>query len=314
MQIAILILSILLTALVAAGLWQHFRYRRIRRQRVDDRQPLFYSPRAFHAVTYLKVGDGRSVIDEVSALRDMIEGKGGGIVVYAGRAAMTMVESEQISDDWDAIVLAQYPSREAFERFREGKEHHEVMARFADSYTHGAVRPAPLNLALPLGLLALRLGDVLRRRPRTLPYVPVGDEAMPKLKIMMKKAEGLDRFRDLKDDAVVIFNLIEPGTSEQQKADRAYAREMMSGMAEGAYGPMHMARAMTVEGNARFRQFVAVYYPGIDHIQAMLGSTFMNRIGSGKQLGDSLAVATIPILSKLSTSQRAPAHDPVSAA
>ncbi len=31
----------------------------------------------------------------------------------------------------------------------------------------------------------------------------------------------------------------------------------------------------------------------------MIGSTFMNRIGSGKQLGDSLAVATVPVLSKL---------------
>jgi hypothetical protein len=44
---------------------------------------------------------------------------------------------------------------------------------------------------------------------------------------------------------------------------------------------------------------VAVYYPGIDHMHAMIGSAFMNRIGPGKQLGDTLAVATIPVLSKL---------------
>ncbi len=70
-------------------------------------------------------------------------------------------------------------------------------------------------------------------------------------------------------------------------------------MAEGSYGPMHAGTAVTVEGDARFTRFVAVYYPGIDHMHAMIGSTFIARIGSGKQLGDSLAVATIPVLSKL---------------
>ncbi len=46
-------------------------------------------------------------------------------------------------------------------------------------------------------------------------------------------------------------------------------------------------------------QFVAVYYPGIDHMHAMIGSVFINRIGPSKQLGDTLTVATIPVLSKL---------------
>ena len=97
----------------------------------------------------------------------------------------------------------------------------------------------------------------------------------------------------------MIFNLMQPGSAEQRAADRAYAFQMVRGMAEGGYGPMHMGRAVTVEGDSRFRQFAAVYYPGIDHMQAMLGSAFMNRIASGKQLADTLAVATIPVLSKL---------------
>ena len=97
----------------------------------------------------------------------------------------------------------------------------------------------------------------------------------------------------------MIFNLIEPGDAEERRADRGYTQQMARGMAEGVYGPMHWGRAVTVEGDARFKQFAAVYYPGIDHMQAMIGSTYMNRIGSGKQLGDSLAVATIPVLSKL---------------
>ncbi len=34
-------------------------------------------------------------------------------------------------------------------------------------------------------------------------------------------------------------------------------------------------------------------------MHAMIGSAFMNRIGPGKQLADTLAIATIPVLSKL---------------
>ena len=66
-----------------------------------------------------------------------------------------------------------------------------------------------------------------------------------------------------------------------------------------AHGPMHLGRAVTVEGDAEFSAVAAVYYPGIDYMQNMIGSTFMNRIGEGKQQGDSLAVVTVPFLSKL---------------
>ncbi len=37
---------------LGAALWQHFRYLKLRRERIDDRQPLFYPARSFHAVTY----------------------------------------------------------------------------------------------------------------------------------------------------------------------------------------------------------------------------------------------------------------------
>jgi hypothetical protein len=137
------------------------------------------------------------------------------------------------------------------------------------------------------------------RKPSAFPFEPAGEDSMTARHGVVKDVEQLDAFREIKDDAVVIFNLIEPGDSAQQKANRRYGMSMFSSMAEGGYGPVHVGRAVGVEGEARFSQFVAVYYPGIDHVQAMVGSTFMNRIGSGKQLGDSLAVATVPVLSKL---------------
>ena len=98
---------------------------------------------------------------------------------------------------------------------------------------------------------------------------------------------------------MVVFNLIKPGDAAQRAADRAYLESMMSAMAERAHGPMHMGRSVTVEGDARFSSVAIVYYPGIDHMQEMMASTFMARIGEGKQQGDSLAVVTLPFLSKL---------------
>ncbi|NQZ98958.1 MAG: hypothetical protein HRU01_20840 [Myxococcales bacterium] len=284
---------------IGAGLWQHFRYLKLRRERVDDRQPLFYRARSFHAVTVLKVATGRSAQGERRALRDVIERPGGGSVVYAGLVGPAMAKSKQLANEWDGLIFAQYPSREAFDAMASQDAYRELLARSERTHTHGAIRNVGLNLMVPVALLGLRLRDILLRKPSAFPFQPVGEDAMPKLKEVMKEVEQLDAFREVKDDAVVIFNLIQPGNESQRKADRSYGLSMASAMAEGSYGPMHVGRAAQVEGEARFSQFVAVYYPGIDHMHAMVGSTFMNRIGSGKQPGDSLAVATVPVLSKL---------------
>jgi len=290
---------ILVFAALGAGVWQHRRYLRIRRKIADDRQPLLHPGRTFHALTLVKVGPGKSVIDEIRALRRVIEGPGGGLVVYAGQVGLAVVTSEQVPNDWSALVLTQYPSRQAHDRFFATDAYRTELARFEKTYTHGVVRPAALNLAVVQGLLLLRLFDILRRAPSSFPFVPAGDEALPKQRAKMKEVQQLDALRPLGENAVVIFNLIKPGNAEQRRADRSYSRKMMSGMAEGGYGPLHMGRAVTLEGDADFSLFAAVYYPGIDFVQRMIGSSFMSRIGGDKQLGDSLAVATVPILSRL---------------
>ena len=149
-----------------------------------------------------------------------------------------------------------------------------------------------------LGMMRLR--DIVLLRKPILPFQPLAfEDALPPVQAKRKEILQLDDYRDIREDAIVVVNLIQPGTTEQQAADSAYTGEMMRGMAEGGYGPMHMGRAVLVEGEHRFKQFAAVYYPGIDHMHAMIGSTFINRVGPGKQLGDTLAVATIPVLAKL---------------
>ncbi len=286
-----------------ADVWQHLRYLRVRRERAEDRQPLLYAGATFHTVTLLKVEAAAGREGELAtlrALRDAIEAPGGGRVVYAGLVGLTMVPSTQLANDWSAVVLAQYPSRDAFDRWRKAAEVGQVLDGCERSYVHGFRRSALLNLLIPIGLGLMRLRDIVLRREPILPFQQVADEdALPPLQMKRKEILKLDDYRDIRDDAIVIVNLLQPGNAQQRAADRAYSLEMVRGMAEGGYGPMHMGRAIRVEGEHRFAQFAAVYYPGIDHMHAMLGSAFMNRIAPGKQLADTLAIATIPVLSKL---------------
>jgi len=302
-NILILFLAGGASALLAASIWQHFRYLRIRRERLEDRQPLFYSGAAFHTVTYLKLDASLGRNEELAALRALrkaIEAPGGGRVVYAGLVAVNMAASTQLPNDWSALAMAQYPSKDAFERQYEGPELKKVLAECERSHVHGYRRPEILNLLLPLGLGMLRLRDILLRRQPVLPFQPLAaEDALPQIQAKRTELLAFDDYRDIREDAVVVVNLIQPGTAEQRAADRAYTGEMMRGMAEGGYGPIHMGAAISVEGEERFKNFASVYYPGIDHMHAMIGSTFINRVGPGKQLGDTLAVATIPVLERL---------------
>jgi hypothetical protein len=160
----------LVLVVVGAAIWQHRRYLRIRRRIVGDRQSLIYPSRSFHAVTLVKAHPGDEVVAAIRALRASIEVPGGGRVVYAGQVGVTGVTSAQVPNDWSGLVLAQYPSRAAFDRFRASEAFRAELARFEGAYTHGVVRPVGLNLALPLGLLFLRLrGGSPRRSLRGFP-------------------------------------------------------------------------------------------------------------------------------------------------
>ncbi len=298
------VLLVVAAAVLGLATWQNHRYWKIRRERTEDRQPLIYSSRSFHSATLIKLEAESSRERELAVLRalqEAIAGPGGGIVVYAGLVGLTMAPSSQIENDWSGVMIAQFPSREAFDRTRSSPELQRLLDDCERSYTLGFRRPVLMNLMIPIGLGVMRLRDIVLRREPILPFQPVSDdEALPPLLEKREELKRLDTYRDVREDAVVIVNFLLPGDSKQRKADRAYTGEMTRGMAEGGYGPMHMGPAVVVEGESNFKMFAAVYYPGIDHMHAMLGSRFMNRIASDKQLGDTLAVATIPVLTKLS--------------
>ena len=66
-----------------------------------------------------------------------------------------------------------------------------------------------------------------------------------------------------------------------------------------AHGPMHMGSAVTLEGDASFKTVAIVYYPGVSYFAKLVSSRFFLGIIGDKQLGDTQAVPTVPILSRL---------------
>ena len=93
---------------------RHLRCLRARRGPVQDRQPLFYPAQTFHVKSFLAVPTDRSVIEEVRKLRALLETGGAARLVYAGQAALKAVDSTQLPDvRWNAVVVVQYPSRDA---------------------------------------------------------------------------------------------------------------------------------------------------------------------------------------------------------
>lgn len=298
--VAWLVLPVLAGVVLAMG-WQHFRYLKARRGPVQDRQPLFYGSSTLHVVTYLRVHPGEAPLEPLRKLRGDLEAGGAARVVYAGLSPGVALGSSQIAESsFDAVILAQYPSRGAYEETSRTSTYRAALSRFESHYTHGMDRPVLQNLGLPMLLLAIRAQQLLSGAPSLWPLTPVDEADLDEA--ALERREGmarLDGLRPYSEEAVVIFNLLKGGTRAQREADRRYGLQMARGFAEGGHGPMHMGRAVTLEGDADFDRVAIVYYPGISYFQELMTSRFFDSIVGGKQPGDTLAVPTVPVLDRL---------------
>ena len=295
-------LSTLLIVVLLAVAAQEYRYLRVRRDIAADRQPLFHSSSAFHAATIVQLSPGQELLSAVRGLVEAIE-SAGGQVVYAGKIAVNGLHSDQLPEvEWDAFVLAQHPSRDAYEVSASSPDVQKARSTFAAVYTQGMQRSPWVNLAVPIGLLALRTADIVRRHPSRYPFrkgeIPAGAPAEA-LARRQKLIDGLLANREYGSDAVVVLNFIKNGSREERKANEGYGRQMMALMAEMGNGPTHMGRAVTVEGTAEFDSVVIVYYPGVEYFAEMVQSEFFSGIVGGKQLGDTLSSPTVPLLPHL---------------
>ena len=157
-----------------------------------------------------------------------------------------------------------------------------------------------MNLLFPQALLALRFVDVVKGHWNVESLVPgPASEDTGRMVELKSRIEDLLRLQSVNDEALVVFNLIQPGNSAQRAADRSYGLKMLTRMAGLAHGPMHAGSAITLEGEASFENVVVVYYPGVSYFAELLGSQFFQGIIGDKQLGDTQAVPTVPILSQL---------------
>ncbi len=276
---------------------QNIRYLRARRDFVQDEQAQVAPKGAFHTVQYLKLAEGQSLIEAVRGLKAVTESAAGTKVVYAGQTILTAIESAQMEPiEWDAVIVVQHPSRDASDVLRDDPRCKEVLAGFDETYTHGFQRARALNLLVPVALLGIRFLDIVNRTRLDYPFVPADELARP------QDEERLRAFEDVADegkDAVVIFNLLKDGTTKERSANRTYGRRMASYFAWKTHGPMHIGRAVTLEGTADFNTVAIVYYPGVEYFRSLMSSAYFNRIVTGKQPGDTHAMPTVPLLGRL---------------
>ncbi len=288
----------MLLVVVAVMTWQHLRYLNKRRAVLQDHQPLLYPQEAFHALTFLRIKPGQDLLVAVRAFRDETQSLGGAQWVYAGKSIVTGNVSSQIGPvEWNAVVLAQYPSREAFDEAAASERYRGALAAFPQTYTQGFKRPATLNLLIHQFLLAKRARQLITLAPPLFPLQQ--DESVA---ATPEAEEGVRRLLAEKEfgvEGMVIVNLQKHGNAEQRASDGAYGNRMMDGMAEGGYGPMHLGPAVRVEADHDFDQVVLVYYPGVEFFADLARSTFFQGIIGGKSLGDTQTNLTVPILERL---------------
>ncbi len=269
MKILGLALVGMLLVVVAAMTWQHLRFLNKRRAILQDHQPLLYSKEAFHALTFLRIELGQDLLTAVRAFRDETHSLGGAKWVYAGKSIVTANPSSQIGPvDWSAVVLAQYPSREAYDEAAASERYRGALAAFAQTYTQGFKRPAVLNLFIHQFLLAKRARQLITFAPSLFPL-----QRDATLATNPEAEAGLQRLLSEKEfgaEGMVIVNLVKNGNAEQRASNGAYGNRMMDGMAEGGYGPMHLGPAVRVEADDDldfdFDEVVLVYYQGVEFL------------------------------------------------
>lgn len=279
----------------AVMLWQHGRYREFRQAHAQDRQSSFYAGDAFHVLWLLELAPGQPLEQSLRRFVGAVE-EASGTPIYAGRAAGSTIVSNQLeTSEWDAVLLAQFPSRGAYEV----ASLESVRAPFQNSYAQGFTRPVMLNLVLPQMVLGLRLVDLVTFQPSIFPVVPDPNLAVDEPK-NARAAEIFAALREGAQDGVVFVNLVHDATPEQQaSASGVHPRKMGRAMAEGGYGPLHVGDAVTLEGDVDFDRVMINFYPGLEFFRSLMSSTFIQETIRGYEPTGMEAMPTVPILDRL---------------
>ncbi len=301
MKIALGITTTLLAVALVAIAAQEYRYFKTRRDLVADRQSIFHSSSVFHVATLLTLSAEQELLSSVGSFADASE-DAGGHVVFAGKIFQSG-SSPQIADEpWDAFVLVQFASQDAYAMAASDPAYQKARAQFASSYAHGMQRSVALNLFIPIVLLAKRVEDYLTFTPNRHPFERAEMPADTPVEVLDQRDQMLERLRANREygsDAVVILNFLQEGDPDERKSMGDYGSSMLDLMAEAGNGPMHVGRSVTVEGDATFDNVAIVFYPGVEYLAEMVQSKYFIGIFGGKRLRDSMAALTVPLLPHL---------------
>ncbi len=285
----------LVLVLTPVMIWQHSRYQDFRKGNAQDRQSTFYGANTFHVLWLLELAPGQPLEPSLRRFIAAIEAASGA-PIYAGRAAGSTIESNQLGTSaWDAVLLAQFPSREAYD----AASLEAVRAPFLHSYAQGISRSVAANLVLPQILLGARLFDIVTMKPSIFPLVPdpgvsVDDARSSRIGTLLEalRADGAD--------GVVFVNLVKNETPEQQAGSSGpHPRKMLRAMAEGGYGPLHTGAAVRIEGDVEFDRVMINYYPSVDFFLSLMTSTFIQETIDSYRPSEMEALPTVPILDEL---------------
>lgn len=265
------------------------------RQALGSHQPILYSFSTLHVTTMLKLEASGNPAAAALALKPAIEAAGGR-VVYTGQAVEALVVSEQLSKGLQAsleiVLITTWRGEAAFCSFR--GEH--LAPEIWRSMSTGMWRNPIVNALLPLGLGVLRLTSVVTgahdlSTPQLDSDIGDGD----KFDRMMALASKLEA-QGAPEDPFYVVNWLKGGTAEQRASDARYGLKMMEMLSQNGGGVMDFGSAISIEGESgEFENVAAVYYPGRAFFVQMIRSTWMHETVKGKQLGDSLAVLTVPL-------------------
>jgi hypothetical protein len=278
---------------------QHVRYLSIRRNSAQDKQSLFHSREAFHLITYFDIRDGEKILPATRAYLEKACKSGKPKLIYAGHAAYVLQSNQLGEHQWDGVLLHQYTSRAAYEHDAEVLQLCAAEA-FCDHHFHGMKRNRLFSLLFPLLLLRLRIVDILSGKWRVEPLLRMSDfKKSSETEAWRRRVSRLRALHKINPHGLMVFNLVKNGNAKQRKADETYNRLMMSRMAALDHGPMHIGRAVGVQGNARFDSSCIVYYPSADYFADLLSSEYYQGIVDKNQVGDTMVVPTVPVTEQL---------------
>ena len=301
MKIALKIATSLFAIALVAIAAQQYRYAKLRDDFVADRQAIFHSSSVFHVVTLLKLSAEQELLSAVGSFADASE-DAGGHVVYAGKVFQSGSSTQVPYEDWDAFVLVQYPSQDAYETVAADPAYRQERGHFASSYVHGMQRSAAFNLFIPIVLLYKRVMDYATFTPNRYPFERVALQDDLPAEVRNQRALMLERLAENREygrDAVVILNFHKEGDPSERESMGNYGDAMFDLMAESGNGPVHLGSGVTVEGDPSFDNVVIVYYPGVDYLAELVQSKYFIGIVGGKRLGDAMGMLSVPLLPHL---------------